>query len=36
MVTTSAFRLEIDYFYVWLVVHLELLQSTINFMQEAD
>ena len=36
MVTISAFRLEIDYFHVWLIVHLEPSQSTINFMQKTD
>ena len=36
MVITSIFRLEIDYFHVWLIVHLEPSQSTINFMQKTD
>ena len=36
MVTTSAFKLEIDYLHVWLVMHLEPSQSTINFMQKTD
>ena len=34
MVIISVFRLEIDYFHVWLIVHLELSQSIIDFMQK--
>ena len=36
MVIISVFRLEIDYFHLWLIMHLELSQSTINFMQKTD
>ena len=36
MVTISIFRLEIDYLHVWLIVHLEPSQSTIDFMQKTD
>ena len=36
MVVISTFRLEIDYFYVWLIVHLEPSQSIIDFMQKTD
>ena len=36
MVVTSVFRLEIDYFHVWLIMHLEPSQSIINFMQKTD